>query len=906
VWQRLALEERREHELAYWTQRLGGEIVALELPTDRPRPAVQSFRGSRRDLVLAPELADRLRAFSRGQGATLFMALLAAVEVLLQRHSGQDDVLVGTPVAGRRLVETEGLIGCFLNTLVLRTSLAGNPGFRELLARVRDVTLGAFSHQDVPFEALLTRLGVERDTSRTPLFQVFFNMLNLPASEVRLPGTTLEVLAVPEVPSKFDMTFYVAEAGREIRFALVYNADLFDEARMGELLGQLEELLAQAVERPEEPVGALSLRTARAVAVLPDPAGPLDARWIGAVHELFVANAQRAPERTAVVDREGTWSYGELEEASRRVAGWLAANGVTRGDRVAVFAHRSAPLVPAVLGVLRAGAAFVMLDPAYPAARLVDVLDLAAPAAWLRVEAAGPVPEQVAAWLEAAGCVRLDLPNGGPAVLLERLLPGTAPDVSVGPNDAAYVAFTSGSTGKPKGIVGRHGPLSHFLPWQCARFGLGADERVSLLSGLAHDPLQRDLFTPLYLGGTIVVPDPADIGVPGRLAAWMARERVTLAHLTPAMGQVLTEKPAGGALLQVPSLRRVLLVGDALTRRDVARIREMAPNVICVNLYGSTETQRAVAFHETRAEDSEEGAADRGKQVLPLGRGMQDVQLLVLNAAGQLAGIGEVGEIAVRSPHLALGYLGDPELTAQKFQVNPFTGEPGDRLYRTGDLGRYLPDGEVAFAGRADLQVKIRGFRIEPGEIEAVLRALPGVGEAVVALRQDGGDRRLVAYVVPDGAAEVRVSALRSALRDLLPAYMVPAAFVVLEKLPLNPNGKVDRRALPAPGMDAEQASRYVAPESGAEREIAAVWREVLGVEKVGLDDNFFDLGGHSLLLVRLHARLQEVLGRDMPLVDLFSRPTVRTQAEHLARPAAAPAPLPAARRRPQGPAVGD
>ncbi len=880
LWQRRAIAGTLEREVAYWLERLSGEIAPLELPIDRPRPAVQSYRGRSLTVDLPPALGRRLNELSRREGATLFMTLLATAKVLFHRWSGQDDILVGAPIAGRRMVETEGLIGFFLNTLVLRTDLSGNPSFRELLERVRAVTLGAYSHQDVPFEALLARLPQQRDPSRTPLFQVMFNMLNLPVTgAIPLPGLTLEPFAVPELPSKFDLTFYVTELPDHGLFVhLLYNADLFAPERMADLLAQLTLLLEQVAERPETPVEALSLVTPAARAVLPDPAAPLDGSWVGAIHDLFSARARTAPERPAVSDREGTWSYGELETASNRLAHRLLAAGVRQGDRVAVWAHRSAPVAAAVLGALKAGAAFTMLDPAYPPARLVEILKVATPRALVRLEAGGPVPDEVEIWLIEAGCVRVDLPRGGVAPVLARLegLPGEPPAVATGPDDVAVLGFTSGSTGTPKGIAGRHGPLTHFLPWQCERFGLNGEDRFSLLSGLAHDPLQRDLFTPLYLGATIVVPDPEDIGVSGRLAAWVAREGVTVAHLTPAMGQILTERPTGGAFVEAPGLRLVLLVGDALTRLDVARIRRLAPRVTCVNLYGSTETQRAVAYHVCA------GTGDDAKQVLPLGAGMRDVQLLLTNRAGGLAGIGEVGEIAVRSPHLAKGYLGDEALTADKFRTNPFTGLGRDRIYRTGDLGRYLPDGEVAFAGRADQQVKIRGFRIEPAEIEARLAALPGVREAVVVAREDRGETRLVAYIVVEGAA-VSPAFLRQALRDRLPAYMMPSAFVLLERLPITPNGKVDRRALPAPVETAGEVAVQAVPESAIEEQIAAVWREVLGVERVGVTDNFFDVGGHSLLLVRLHSRLQEALGREISLMELFNHPNIRSQADHLA-----------------------
>jgi len=884
-WQRGWLAGKQEAELAYWDVRLGGEVAPVELPADRPRPAIQTFRGGRRQLDLDAALTARLKSFGREAGVTLFMTLLAATQALLSRQSGEHEVPVGAPVAGRRWKETEGLIGFFLNTLVLRTDLSGPPSFRDLAARVRTVTLEAYSHQDVPFEAVLNRLRLDRDLSRSPLFQVLFNMLNLPVSGLSLPELELRALTPPEIPSKFDMTFYLSEAESRVWINLVYNADLFDEARMVDLLQQLEMLLVQAVEQPDEPLDRLSLVTGTARRVLPDPTEPLDGSWIGAVHELFAAQAERAPDRPAVVDGEVVWSYGELLAGSRGLAGWLAAHGVQPGDPVAILAHRSAPLVQAVQGVLSAGAAFLMLDPAYPAPRIVEMLRLAVPRAWIALEAAGSVPDPVRAWLDEAGCPCLELPAGG-AAALESLAPfaARAPRVEVGPQDVACYGFTSGSTGGPKGILGLHGSLSHFLPIHCREFDLGPDDRFSLLSGLAHDPLQRDVLTPLYLGAAIVIPDPAGIGIAGRWAQWMSREGVTVAHLTPALGQLLTERPAGGEVVPVPSLRRVFLVGESLTRQDVARLLAMAPGVTCVNLYGSTETQRAVAFHRVAPEEAE-ATSERARQVLPLGRGIEDVQLLLLNRAGLLAGIGELGEIAVRSPHFARGYLGSEELTAERFQGNPFApfpADPADRIYRTGDLGRYRADGEVVFAGRLDQQVKLRGFRIELGEIEGVLVGLPGVSEAVVLLRTDlPGGAGLVAYV---RAEEGRTASLRGELEARLPAYMVPAAFVRLDQLPRTANGKVDRRALlrilPELGGEAVRTL----PRTPAEEMLAGIWTLVLGVEQIGVEQSFFELGGHSLLATQMASRVRDVFGVELPLRSLFVTPTLAGLAAEIER----------------------
>ncbi|HEY2737852.1 MAG TPA: condensation domain-containing protein, partial [Thermoanaerobaculia bacterium] len=460
-WQRRWLVDRQEEELAYWESQLGGEAASAELPTDRPRPAVQTFRGGGRRRVLSADLTARLKRFGRAESVTLFMSLLAAIQVLLARHSGEPDVAVGVPVAGRQWAETEDLIGCFLNTLVLRTDTSGQPSFLALAARVRTVTLEAYSHQSVPFEAVLARLGVRRDLSRSPLFQVLLNLLNLPATELSLPGLELRALLPVEIPSKFDMTFYMSEGdaslGINLIINLVYNADLFDAARMEDLLAQLELFLEAAVEKPEEPVAALPLVTAAMWQVLPDPAQALDGSWIGSVYELFAASAARAPERVAVIDASdtaGARTYGSLLAASRRVAGWLAAQGVRQEDPVAILAVRSAPLIEAVMGVLGAGAAFMMVDSSYPALRQLEMLRLASPRAWISFEE-GTVPAEVRSWLRDAGCPGLELPAGG-ALAVAELAPYAAevPEVRVGPQDVACIGFTSGSTGGPKGILG--------------------------------------------------------------------------------------------------------------------------------------------------------------------------------------------------------------------------------------------------------------------------------------------------------------------------------------------------------------------------------------------------------------------------------------------------------------------
>ncbi|MCP4655643.1 MAG: AMP-binding protein, partial [bacterium] len=577
-------------------------------------------------------------------------------------YTGQQDLIVGSPIAGRQRLEVEGLIGFFLNTLALRTRIEAECSFRELLERVRKVVLDATAYQEVPFEKLLEELQPERDLSRSPLFQVFFNMTNLPDQGTEIPELELESVPLPEVESKFDLTLYAREAGAEIHVDLVYNADLFTPERMAEMLEQYAGLLHRAVADPEAAIGGYSLLTPGAEKLLPRPAEPLRATWEGTIHWGFAGRAERFPEHPAVVDPHQRWSYRELDERSNQLARHLLAHGVAHAP-VAIWAHRSASLVWALLGVLKAGAAFVILDPAYPSARLVRVLQQARPRGWLEIAGAGAPPAEVRSLVAELGCCRLTLP-GRSAAADEDLLaaqPVTDPAVPLCPDDLAYLAFTSGSTGEPKGIAGTHAPVGHFLDWHVATFGLSPSDRFSMLSGLSHDPLLRDVFAPLWLGATLVVPDPEEIGTPGWLAQWLRREQITVVHLTPAMGQLLV---TGEARETLPALRYLFFGGEPLTRPLLTRLRALAPEASCVNFYGTTETPQAMGYFIVPEKDDL-------RDVLPLGRGIAGVQLLVLNPAGTLAGIGERGEIGVRTPYLARGYLGDPELTRERFVPDP-------------------------------------------------------------------------------------------------------------------------------------------------------------------------------------------------------------------------------------------
>jgi len=871
LWQRNWLQGQvLDEQLSYWKQRLEGAPQLLELPTDFSRRAVQTHAGAQKSLVLSSELSNGLRTLSRAEGSTLFMILLGAFQLLCHRHTGQEHIVVGAPIAGRTRWEVEGLIGFFLNLLAIRTDVSGDPPFRELLRQVREVTLGAYAHQDIPFERLLDELKPERDLSRTSLFQVCLNVVNLPDSTFELPGLKAEPFAAADIGSKFDMTLYVREHEEGIRLHLSYAAELFSAERIQEILRQYEYLLSQIVADPDRRIHEYSLVTPASQELLPDPTARLNDTFQGAIHDLLAKNASLKPHQPAVCGPGESWTYAELDARSNQLANYLLTRGIEKGERIAVYAHRSATLVWAVFGVLKAGAAFVILDPAYPAQRLITTLRVTGARGWLQVEAAGPLPPKLQEFVETSPYrLRLTLPaKHANNDCLESMSQGPC-NVQVGADDLACIGLTSGSAGEPKGVECRHGPLTHFVPWMAQEFELTESDRYCMLSGLSHDPLQRDIFTPTQCGATLCIPEPDHMGNSDQLLRWMQREEITVAHLTPAMVQFLGQASS----IEANALRYAFVVGDVLTHHDIERLERVAPAVTCVNLYGTTETQRAVGFHVASSSPS------GGKQIIPLGRGMPDVQLLVLNEHRQLAGIGELAQIHVRSPHLARGYVADAALSRDKFIPNPFTRKDTDRLYATGDLGRYLPDGTIEFCGRLDSQTKIRGFRIEPAEIEAVLSQHSKIGDSVVVTREHPTGQRLVACVVPRGEYPPDARELRAFLQDRLPAYMIPTAFVFLDELPLTPNEKVDRDALPQPGEAVEHA---VAPRSTTQEVLTQIWSDVLHLERVGIHDNFFELGGHSLLATQVGSRLREAFAVEIPLRTLFLTPTVAELAEQI------------------------
>jgi amino acid adenylation domain-containing protein len=875
AWQRsqFGSGEIVDRQLAFWKERLAGDLPVLSLPTDFPRGSTQTFRGATAAVILPEVLVQQLKALSREQGATLFMTLIAAFQLLLSRQSGQQDVIVGFPVSGRSRPECEPVAGCFINTLTLRTDLGGEPTFVELLARVRRGALDAYANQDVPFDKIVEELNPARDRSRTPVFQVLFNMLGAGNSWfTRFGDVAVEPTEAIEEPSKFDITIYAGDLGSSVYLRAVYNADLFTQARIDDLIAQFVLVLDQAVAAPSSPIASFSLVTPHAHAQLPNLTETLEPTWDGLVHERVAQHATRTPDRVAITHQGAAWTYRDLDRLSGQLADRLANRGIGPEDVVCVYASRAPELVAALLGIWKSGAAFLVLDPSYPLSRLRNYVEAAKPKACISTTTDDAVVSTLMDGVDAQTAIIALSGKSDAADVAEP----SASRKNIAPDQLAYVAFTSGSTGAPKGILGTHRPVAHFLRWHAETFAFGPDDRFSMLSGLAHDPLLRDIFTPLWLGASLHIPDQQTFDSGDRLAEWMKNEGVTVAHLTPPMAQLLCQSSLEGSL----PLRHAFLGGDALTTRDVAALRRMAPAVRCVNFYGATETPQAIAFCDVDAElVAHPVREDDRPRVLPVGRGIDGVQLALLNADGRLAGIGELAEICVRTPYLARGYSGPGADGGGGFTINPVSGVPGDRLYRTRDLGRYRPDGMVEWHGRRDGQVKLRGFRIELGEIESVLMEHPAVAQAAARLSNDETALQLIAYCIPRGA-EPRRAELREWVGARLPEYMVPATFVFLDQVPRTPNGKVDRRRLPAPVFDSVEASGEAETEwSPVEEALAEVWSGLLRIERIGAHANFFAIGGHSLLATQLVSRIRELFGIELPLRRVFDSPTIAGQA---------------------------
>ncbi len=878
VWQREWLAgEVLARKLDGWRRRLEGMPPVLELPADRPRPAVQTFRGGRLPVALPAATTAALRAFGRSQGSTPFMTLLAGFAALLQRQTGAERLPVGTPVANRSAVETERLIGNFANTLVLPLVLAGAPSFRELAGRVRDAALTAFAHQDLPFELLVESLAPRRDLSHNPVFQVLFGLHAFPARPARLGALELAPFPVPHGAARFDLALDLVETPEGVHGGFEYAADLFDAATVARLSRHLLTLLEGALEAPEARLPELPVLTRPERQQLLREWNDTGADEISGrcLHELVEAWAERAPEAEAVVCGEVRLTYGELDRRADALARTLRGLGVGPEVPVGVYVERSAEMVVGLLGILKAGGAYLPLDPAYPAQRLARILEDAAPPV---VVTRGGLEAGLPA--SSARVVRLDEPGAG----------GGRPRRSrrsreVTPANLAYVIYTSGSTGRPKGVEITHRSAVHLMEIARRRFGFGERDVWTVFHSFAFDFSVWEIWSALALGGRLVVVPVETAQSPGRFRELLVAERVTVLNQTPSAVRQL----AGPDAAPPPALRFLVCGGEAFPRELAARLLDWGAPVW--NFYGPTEATVWSSAARITAAPGAEGVAT-------LGRPLPGYRLHALDAGGRPVPVGVPGELHVAGAGLARGYARDPLLTAERFVPDPFAGAPGGRLYRTGDLVRLRPDGEVEFLGRIDHQVKLRGFRIELGEIEAALASHPAVAEAAVLLREEPAGRRLVAYLGAREGAAPAAPELRAWLRERVPEYMVPAAFVTLAALPLSPNGKVDRRALAAIAPATPSAAGgWLPPRTPVEEILAGIWAEVLNVERVGVHDGFFDLGGHSLLATRMVSRAARLLGVDLPLRAVFEAPTLAELAavaeQRLKGGAADPPPIP-------------
>jgi amino acid adenylation domain-containing protein len=886
AWQREWLKgEILQTQLAYWKDKLAGDLPELELPIDRPRPAVQTFRGAREWLGLSEELTAAIMTLGRREGVTLFITLLAAFKVLLCRHTGQDDVIVGSPIANRPQTETESIIGFFLNNLALRSDLSGNPGFREVLARVRKTALEAYANQDVPFEKLIEALKPERSLTRTPIFQVYFNLFNF-ADEISLPGGDEAVSFVDawaqsrEDLSKFELTLYAGQQGQELKLALVYNTDLFDADTIRRMLTQFRALLEGVVADPEKPIS--DLRTE----------GKTDHDWSQSIESIrvrptktfsefepdeieqtiaarFAKQAAMFPQRIAVRSRNHEWTYQDLELAVNSVAQSILRLSGAGEERIALLFEHDAPMIAGMLGALKAGKTYVPLDPCHPIDRLGQIVE----------------HSEATTLLTNSKNLALARKLANHSVQLINIddVDATAPRIAIPaiePDRLAYILYTSGSTGQPKGVMQNHRNVLHYIRVYTNNLHLNADDRLTLLSSYCFDASVMDIYGALLNGATLCPFDIKEEGLAG-LSERLIDEEITVYHSTPTVYRYFVNTLNANA--DFPGVRLIVLGGEEVKRTDVELYQKhFSDDCIFVNGLGPTEA--TVSLQNFIGKQTEMSGAS-----VPVGFPVANTELLLLNEAGRPSEL--FGEIAIKSAHVALGYWRDSEATAAAFSTSPMavvrgsspTVSEGLRIYKTGDMGRRLPDGSIKFEGRKDHQVKVRGFRIELGEIESALAQHEYVRESVVVAKENGvGDKRLIAYVVPREQASIN-GELREFLQHKLPEYMVPSSFVVLDSLPLTASGKLNRHALPAP-VDFDGRPKLVSarPTTALQILLAGIWADLLDVREVGVHDNFFELGGHSLLAVQLFAQIAKQCGKTMPLATLFQAPTIAQLADAL------------------------
>jgi amino acid adenylation domain-containing protein len=862
-WQRRpAQNEAIKDELAYWRQQLAGAPTALELPTEKPRPPIQTYNGEQLSFILPQGLSEELKVLSRREGTTLFMTLLAAFQIVLHRYTQQDDLLVGTVTTSRKRSEFNELLGFFLNTLVLRTDLSGEPSFRDLLARVRQVTVDALAHGDVPVHQLVKELERERDLSRNPLFQVMFVLEPpLPAPG---PGWELSQVEVDAGIARVDLYLELDDRPEGLVGRIRYNCDLFEAASVEQLLSHFRTLLAGVVTNPERAISDYPLLTeTERTRNLNNTVQPLNsytpfarAEIEQSITERFASQVSKHPQRIAVKSRTHELSYEELSRSARQVAQAILKLQGADEERIALLFEHDSPMIAALLGTLQAGKTYVPLDPLYPQERLEYILADSQASALLTNDRNYALAQKLAG--NHVQLINIDRLNATAESAAE--LPTVSPD------RLAYILYTSGSTGQPKGVMQNHRNVLHYIQVYTNNLHLNADDRLTLLSSYCFDASVMDIYGALLNGATLCPIDIREEGLDG-LSERLADEAITVYHSTPTVYRYfLNTLPETASLATV---RLVVLGGEEVKRADVELYQKhFSDDCLFVNGLGPTEATVCLQNFIDKQ------TAVSGESV-PVGFPVAATEVLLLNEAGRPSEI--FGEIAIKSEHVALGYWRNPEATAAAFSSK---GAQAARIYKTGDMGRRLADGSIKFEGRKDFQIKIRGFRVELGEIEATLAQQELVGECIVVAKDNAaGDKRLVAYVVPRRPTSIN-GELRAFLKQKLPDYMVPSSFVVLDSLPLTASGKLNRRALPAPDQllqtkHERQLTKFVAAQTQTEKLLVTIWADLLETPKIGINDNFFEAGGHSLLAVRLFCQIQKHFGRNLPLATLFQAPTI-------------------------------
>ncbi|BCU12466.1 non-ribosomal peptide synthetase [Microcystis aeruginosa] len=874
LWQRQWLQgEVLENQLNYWKKQLADAPTFLPLPTDKPRPAVQTFTGAHQEFQLSLELTQKLTELSQQQGVTMFMTLLAAYGILLYRYTGQSDILIGTPIANRNRREIESLIGFFVNTLVMRTDCSENPSFQELLMRVREMSLGAYAHQDLPFEMLVEALQPERNLSHNPIFQVWFNLLNLEDTQLELFGLSVEPILITEGDSKFDLSLYVQEQKQGIKLNLLYNEDLFNVDTISKMLSHYQTLLESIVANSERKISTLALLTEKERYYLKKCGNVVSPsnHFIEfrkqdieqSIPARFREQVQKYPHHLAVHTNNYHWTYSELNYRVNQIAQAILKQSTFKEERIALLFEHDAPMVAAILGVLKVGKTYVPLDPNYPHKRVVYILE-----------------DSQASMI---------LTNNKNLDRAQELTKGIIPIINIdnidfasffneeereiSPNTIAYILYTSGSTGQPKGVIQNHRNVLHFIRNYTNNLHINEQDGLTLLSSYSFDAAIVDIFAAILNGATLYPIDLREEGI-SELFQLLQSQRITIYHSTPTLYRHFVSNLSKGE--KPNQIRIVVLGGEEVVKKDVDLYKEhFSDQCILVNGLGSTESTFTLQYLIAQQ-------TEIIRNTVPVGYPFEETEIILLNEVGETTDI--YGEIAIRSPYIALGYWQKPELTQAVFV--PDWEFSGRRIYRTGDLGRLRGDGKLEFLGRKDFQVKIRGFRIELGEIETVLNQHSQVQSSVIIAREDTpGNKRLVAYIVPQKEATPTPNELRQFLKEKLPDYMIPSAFVILESLPLTPNGKIDRRALPAPEQSYERTNKFILPRNPIEEILVTIWSEVLKVKQLSINDNFFELGGHSLLATQLISRIRTNFSIEIPLRSLFTAPTIEElgqQIQHL------------------------